>query len=257
MIPAFVRNSHLKRSSFFVIENQTLMANKQTDILLNSLGNRNIKIADLDKKETTILQSLLIQAGFLPAKSNDGIPGPQTQKAFASFKESIWLGSPELLGRSSFKKLIEVAGEAGRAIPSQESNHAIPSQKSNAIITGGSFTWDEATHNGTREPQSNEVREGIIRLARQIQPIRDRIGQPFIVTSWYRPDAINRRVGGARFSRHLSGDAMDFSVKGKTGLQIAQYFKDWSGGVGIYRSMPFVCHVDARPGKARWGGAPW
>lgn len=49
-----------------------------------------------------------------------------------------------------------------------------------------------------------------------LQPLRDRIGKPFIVSSWYRCPALNKAVGGVYNSSHLSATAADINIKGLT-----------------------------------------
>ena len=47
-----------------------------------------------------------------------------------------------------------------------------------------------------------------------LQPIRDRIGKPFDITSWYRSPALNKAVKGVSTSAHLTGMAIDFNIRG-------------------------------------------
>lgn len=122
-----------------------------------------------------------------------------------------------------------------------------------SIIPNGSFTWAEATQGGTRMPPNQATVDAIVRIARLAQEARDRIGRPFRVTSWYRPPAINRRVGGASQSRHIVGDAIDFYVDGLTGNQVYWSLEPWwRGGLGRYRKFPRLVHIDARSYRARW-----
>ncbi|MFP4009726.1 MAG: D-Ala-D-Ala carboxypeptidase family metallohydrolase, partial [Spirulinaceae cyanobacterium] len=124
------------------------------------------------------------------------------------------------------------------------------------ILSGGHFFWREAIHNGDRIPQSKAHVENILALARRLEEVRDRLGGfPITITSWYRPEPWNSQVGGARFSRHLSGQAVDFIRPGLTGRQMASRLRDWPGGMGIYRRYPNLLHLDIRPYRARWGGA--
>jgi hypothetical protein len=126
-------------------------------------------------------------------------------------------------------------------------------QLSLSIIPNGSFTWAEATYGGTRMPQNQSTVNAIIRIAVMAQQARDRIGRPFIVTSWYRPPAINRSVGGAINSRHIVGDAIDFIVEGLTGNQLYWSLDPWwPGGLGRYIKFPNLCHIDSRNYRARW-----
>lgn len=47
-----------------------------------------------------------------------------------------------------------------------------------------------------------------------LQPLRDRIGIAFLLTSWYRSPALNKAIGGVSNSAHLSGTAIDFCLDG-------------------------------------------
>lgn len=53
-----------------------------------------------------------------------------------------------------------------------------------------------------------------------LQPIRDKIGKPMIITSGYRCPQVNKLVGGAANSQHTKGQAADFTIKGMTPAQI-------------------------------------
>jgi hypothetical protein len=122
-----------------------------------------------------------------------------------------------------------------------------------AIIEDGNFTWVEATNGGIWMPPNQATVDAIIRIAKLAQRARDRIGRPFIVTSWYHPSSINRAVDGAIHSRHLVGDAIDFVCEGLTGNQIYWALDPWwPGGLSRYINFPNLCHIDARSYRARW-----
>ena len=122
-----------------------------------------------------------------------------------------------------------------------------------SIIADGNFTWAEATHGGTQMPPNQATVEAIVRIATLAQRARDRIGRPLMVTSWYRPPALNQAVGGAMTSRHLVGDAIDFICEGLTGNQLYWFLEPWwPGGLGRSTQFPHLCHIDARGYRARW-----
>jgi hypothetical protein len=122
-----------------------------------------------------------------------------------------------------------------------------------SIVPNGNFTWSEATRGGARMPPNQATVDAIIRIATLAQQARDRIGRPFLITSWYRSAEINRRVGGASRSRHIVGDAIDFYCVGLTGNQIYWALDPWwPGGLGRYGQFPALVHLDARGFKARW-----
>ena len=49
-----------------------------------------------------------------------------------------------------------------------------------------------------------------------LQPIREKLNKPMIISSGYRCREVNSLVGGAQNSQHLKGEAVDFMVKGET-----------------------------------------
>ncbi|HIK40714.1 D-Ala-D-Ala carboxypeptidase family metallohydrolase, partial [Thermoleptolyngbya sp. M55_K2018_002] len=121
------------------------------------------------------------------------------------------------------------------------------------IIPNGNFTWGEATKNATRIPATKAIADNILALARELQRVRNQIGRPFQVNSWYRPPDVNSAVGGATNSQHLYGKAVDVQVQGLSGRQVANaVMLSWNGGIGIYSNMPNVIHLDIGP-KRTWG----
>ncbi len=124
---------------------------------------------------------------------------------------------------------------------------------SEPIIPNGHFTWAEATKNGSRIPVNRSVTYGIIRIARVMEEVRDRLGdRPIRVNSWYRDPATNRAIGGALYSRHMSGDAIDFVVIGVSSYTVYSRLNRWWGSRGGLASSSIFTHIDARGHRARW-----
>ena len=85
-------------------------------------------------------------------------------------------------------------------------------------------------------------------VCKQADKIREALGVPIYVNSGYRCDAYNRKIGGARFSQHRKGTALDLNVNFSQhwALKIFEIARTIGGigGVGIYDSF---CHIDTRP----------
>lgn len=118
------------------------------------------------------------------------------------------------------------------------------------IFAGCVYTWADATKNGTRVP-TKEIMGRIVAIAQVIQGYTDKTvgkGKKWTITSWYRTPEANRRCGGAKNSRHLYGDAVDFIFPGAWDLY-AKLNNSWNGGVARKRGE-FV-HIDLGS-KRRW-----
>jgi len=125
------------------------------------------------------------------------------------------------------------------------------------IVANGHFTWAEATKNCSRVPISSNITKNIILAANKLETIRTRYGdKPIFITSWYRPPAVNRAVGGASRSKHLEGHAFDFYVIGENLFKVQRDMLNWwPGGLGKGSRRGFV-HSDCRnefgQSKAIW-----
>jgi hypothetical protein len=56
-----------------------------------------------------------------------------------------------------------------------------------------------------------------------LQPIRDKLKKPMIITSGFRNSQVNFLAGGTLNSQHTKGEAADFVVKGMTPKQIIDF----------------------------------
>lgn len=112
------------------------------------------------------------------------------------------------------------------------------------------FTWAEATKNGTRIPETETITRNIILIANELEKVREMFGGKSItITSWYRPPAVNKAVGGASKSSHLEGHAVDIIISGLDPRAVAKRLSEtWKGGVGDNRSFT---HLDLST-RRRW-----
>lgn len=94
-------------------------------------------------------------------------------------------------------------------------------------------------------------------LAKNLQALRDHIGEPVMITgSGYRTPAHNKRVGGAAQSQHLTASGADINARNYSPKQLAAVIEELiaagkmkQGGIGVY---PGFVHYDIRGTKARW-----
>lgn len=56
-----------------------------------------------------------------------------------------------------------------------------------------------------------------------LQPIRDKLKKPMIITSGYRNQKVNFLAGGTATSQHLKGEAADFKVPGMSITQVVNF----------------------------------
>jgi uncharacterized protein YcbK (DUF882 family) len=111
-----------------------------------------------------------------------------------------------------------------------------------------------ASRDGAGMPES--VWANIKILASQLEVLRAHLGKPINVTSGFRSEAHNNRIGGKKNSQHLLGKASDLQVKGlkpktvyKAIEKLIEQGEMLEGGLGLYDT--FV-HYDIRGTEARW-----
>lgn len=100
------------------------------------------------------------------------------------------------------------------------------------------FRSSDAAKNGIKNEPSPDEKATIVRninllVDNVLDPVRDMVNAPIIITSGYRCPQVNRLVGGVDNSQHMSGYAADFHVKGFTVLMMWQVF------LSIYDTMDF------------------
>jgi len=59
-------------------------------------------------------------------------------------------------------------------------------------------------------PLTPELERNLQELLRRLNMFRQMYGRPMVVTSGYRPAALNKQVGGAKNSAHMTCEACDF-----------------------------------------------
>lgn len=87
-------------------------------------------------------------------------------------------------------------------------------------------------------PNETEI-ENIRSLAKNVlQPLRDYLARPVVISSGFRSQQVNEAVGGSETSQHRTGEAADISVEGVTNKQIIDAI--------IFLALPFDQLIDEK-----------
>jgi uncharacterized protein YcbK (DUF882 family) len=119
------------------------------------------------------------------------------------------------------------------------------------------FTVAEVTQRDQRrKPQPDSIEaENCVKLARELDKVREAWDNPIGVTSWYRPEPINSEVGGVANSQHTLGAAADIYTMDGRDTEFEEWLdtKAWTDkalGYGVASGRGFT-HVDLRK-DLRW-----
>lgn len=114
--------------------------------------------------------------------------------------------------------------------------------------------WEVTKGDPARAIRDRDVKARVLRLARLLDQVREDWGEPICVTSWYRPPAVNARIGGTPNSMHITGGAADIYPCRGRGLEFEHWLdRRWQYALGRgQRSGRGFSHVDLREGRLRW-----
>lgn len=149
---------------------------------------------------------------YAPGLVIDGLAGWDTVNATKKLQKAVGLKADGIAGRLTRAKLDGVKAE-------------------DDTVNTGTF-WDTIKY-FTRAEFACKCRkycngfhvEPQEKLVRAADKVRAHFNAPAIVSSGLRCSRHNSSVGGVSNSRHLSGKAMDFCIKGKTADQVLAYVK--------------------------------
>ena len=82
-------------------------------------------------------------------------------------------------------------------------------------------------HKIENEPNDEQL-ENMKLIAKEVfEPLREWVGGPIKVNSFFRSEDLNTGIGGSKTSSHLKGQAIDLTTMGlKTNAEIFYYIKD-------------------------------
>lgn len=159
-------------------------------------------------------QHLLAYLGYYVGNV-DGVWGQMSKTACKAFQKDFFQMDSKVDG---------ICGTETEKALTHAVAYGVPAKKQEAVQSGD--FWDSIKYFKKTEFRckcgcgSDKMEETLIRVADRT---RAHFGSPITVSSGRRCANHNARVGGVSNSRHLSGKAMDFCVKGKTATQVLEY----------------------------------
>lgn len=212
----------------------------------------------------------------------DGIEGKQTKAAYKKFQSIAKQEQNGIYDTKTNQKLIEVIKNLQTRLNKYGGKLTVDGyigektiqeikdfqKKNNLVVDGiaGQNTWNKLNH--MKEVTWDEIRyfkksEFTCRcgckgnninmnLVEILENIRKHFGKPIIITSGYRCKKHNQKVGGVQNSRHITGKAADFYVKGISVKELLKYTKQLQTKGAIRytytnnTNMNGVVHIDIK-----------
>ena len=129
-------------------------------------------------------------------------------------------------------------------------------------------SWKEGTHSNTalRRGLDNTPNEDQIKCMKEIaeglfEPLREWVGGPIKINSFFRGEPVNTAIGGSKRSQHMKGQAMDLddTFGHKTNAEMYHYIKDnldfdqliWEFGDEKNPNWIHVSYVTHRPNRKK------
>jgi len=110
------------------------------------------------------------------------------------------------------------------------------------------------SNDGSKAPES--VIYQLEKVAQNLQVLRAYLGKPIKINSGYRSPEHNVKIGGAKNSQHVLGNAADIVVDGYTPRQVFDAIELLQGrgemAIGGLHAYDTFVHYDIRGHFARW-----
>ena len=100
------------------------------------------------------------------------------------------------------------------------------------------------------DPNREDIKENAIAIAGTLQAVRDILGFPIPISSWYRSQRVEDIVGGK--GNHIKGDAVDLKISTTNIKKVVNLLQNHNGGMGFGKHK---LHID-RGHKRRWEYLP-
>ncbi len=186
-------------------------------------------------------QCLLMYLGYDPG-GIDGIDGPRTQAALASFRADYGVGAEGLVGA--------VAGTVARL----EKPVTAPENNQKGKPVTGTF-WDSIKWFTEDEFKCKcggqfcngypaRMQEAVVRIA---DASREHFGKPAYVVSGLRCKQWNAHEGGVWNSQHQYGEAIDLRIEGVSAEELRQFVSRQPGHRYSYKINSTNVHFDINP----------
>lgn len=127
------------------------------------------------------------------------------------------------------------------------------------------ISYREATHSNTavrrgikNEPYDEQLANMKLLARKVFEPLRSHFNEPIRITSFFRSVTLNNRIGGAKSSQHVKGEAMDIkAMNGITNAELFEYIQDnlefdqliWEFGTSKNPDWIHVSYTDSRPNR--------
>ena len=190
-------------------------------------------------------QKVLVPAGHqMPVVASTELPGQAHELVELGHGAGQWHAyAPH------FRRLQAMAPAAAPPAPLLLQPGAIDWGNFDALVTPNLTVGEVLQFDRRRRPSAqSSVIPRILGTAAEFQSIRRAWARPLGLTSFYRPEPINREVGGVPGSFHVTGLAIDIYPIGMPLQALYQWLMvRWTGGFGDGRDRGFI-HLDRRNG---------